>query len=175
MYGSKPGRTSLPPVPQKGSAAIDSADTTALGAFSSDLYTYAPVDDLLVANTGIGAGYADRGAYEFEDGLQVQVAAAAPNLDQVTFTATTTANPWSDGLTSTFDFGDGSSPVTTTATSVTHTYAAPGTYTLTLTGVATSHATYQSTVTVTITTEAEALSARRGRADRPADWPAQIS
>ena len=140
------------PVPQEGSAAIDSADTAALGAFSSDLYTDAPVDDLLVANTGTGVGYADRGAYEFEDGLQVQVAAAAPQLNQVTFTATTTANPWSDGLTSTFDFGDGSSPVTTTATSVTHTYAAPGTYTLTLTGVATSHATYQSTVTVTITT-----------------------
>lgn len=145
------------PVPQEGSPAIDSADAGILGAFVSDYYTYGPVDDLLVPNTGVGAGtgvgYVDRGAYEFEDGLQVQAEASAPAgplLNQVTLTADATANPWSDGLTSTFDFGDGSTPVTTTAASVTHTYAAPGTYTVTLTGVATSHAAFQSAVTVTI-------------------------
>ncbi len=49
---------------QTGSPLIDSADANAPGETATDVYGTPRLDDRMVANTGTGVGYYDRGAYE---------------------------------------------------------------------------------------------------------------
>ncbi len=58
---------------------------------------------------------------------------ASPTIGVPGTTVTFTNLSGGDFTSATWDFGDGSSPVTTNATTVQHTYAAPGNYTVTLT------------------------------------------
>ncbi|WP_042423563.1 PKD domain-containing protein [Streptacidiphilus anmyonensis] len=122
---------------------LDSADAAAPGELTTDYFGRPRVDDTLVPNTGTGAGYYDRGATELQDPWQGWTPKAAPAAvaygSTVSFT-TGDANPWHDVVTRTFDFGDGTEPVTTTDTVVRHTYGAvPGggskVYTVTVTEV----------------------------------------
>ena len=111
-------------VPAEGSPAIDSADATATDAPTLDYRGYARVDDPLVANTGTGSGYLDRGALEYVNpiaftGLTL-TPARGPYPLNITASATV-SNPW--GTASyTFNFGDGSATVTSDSPTATHTY-----------------------------------------------------
>ena len=119
-------------VPQEGSPAIDSADANAPGETALDLDGHPRVDDPLVPDTGTGpgggAGYYDRGAIEFQDPLHLALT-VGPSQGPAPLDVTATvglSNPWGTAVSSyTFDFGDGSAPVTTTSPSATHVYTAP--------------------------------------------------
>ena len=134
-YGSDPhpGWPGLLPT----SPAIDSADSSAPGELSTDVYGDARVDDPNVSNTGAGsATYHDRGAIEYVDPLAVGVSmnyqtATAPAT--VSADASVTTPGWSNVTSWTVDFGDGTSTTTSTSSDVPHTYTSPGTYTVTAT------------------------------------------
>ena len=127
------GETGLLPT----SAAIDSADSSAPGELSTDVYGAVRVDDPNVSNTGAGsATYYDRGANEYLDPLAVGVSmnyqtATAPAT--VSADASVTTPGWSNVTSWTVDFGDGTSTTTSTPSDVPHTYTSPGTYTVTAT------------------------------------------
>ncbi|MFC1438031.1 PKD domain-containing protein [Streptacidiphilus sp. N1-10] len=111
--------------PTEGSPAIDSADAAAAPAL--DLRGLARVDDPLVANTGTGTGYTDRGAYEAQNPLTFTSVDLTPAKGPYPLNVTATAavkNPWNVAITYTFDFGDGSTPVTSDSPTATHTYTA---------------------------------------------------
>ena len=123
---------------------IDSADADAPDEQPTDIAGEARVDDPLVANTGTGVGYYDRGAIEYQDPYTVAAVPAvtkgpAPLSETVTASE---SNPWHTAISDyTFDFGDGSAPVVSSSPSVSHTYPTAGTYTpkvtaTTATGVA---------------------------------------
>ncbi|MEZ0025447.1 PKD repeat protein [Kitasatospora sp. MAP12-15] len=135
-------------------AAIDSADATAPGELATDMYGNPRVDDPLVANTGTGVGYYDRGAFELQDPVWATITgqptlATGHPLDAAVQVAVNNAS-WGP-VTGTVDFGDGSPKATsvTGSTQLTHTYPGPGTYTLSLT-IADGTATRTATGTVTI-------------------------
>ncbi|MBW8796183.1 MAG: PKD domain-containing protein [Streptomyces sp.] len=115
---------------------IDSADADAPDELSTDFNGKPRVDDSLVADTGTGTGYYDRGATEYQDPYQVAPAVSvdkgpAPLSETITADET---NPWKTRITSyTFNFGDGSDPVVSATPSVTHAYAAIGSYPVTVT------------------------------------------
>lgn len=116
------------------SPLIDSANVNAPGHLDTDFLGNARIDDPLVADTGTGIGYADRGALEFTNPLKVS-ATAAPNPPTVRLPVTVTATPtatWSDKVTYTFDFGDGTPPVTGSAASVQHVYLAAESFRITV-------------------------------------------
>jgi Periplasmic copper-binding protein (NosD) len=112
------------------SPAIDSADANAPGELSTDVLDNPRADDPQVANIGTGAGYYDRGAFEFEAPLnQLTVSSAKQTgggpLD-VTFTVSIN-NPWADSATYTIYFGDGATQVVTTTSetfAVNHSFTA---------------------------------------------------
>ncbi|MFF7171870.1 PKD domain-containing protein [Streptomyces pseudovenezuelae] len=110
-------------LPTEHSPLIDSADSDAPGELSTDVGGHPRVDDPLVADTG--TGHDDRGATEFQDPFTVKGLTVSAGYVGVPGTATAQlGNPWSDsldGLTYTFDFGDGTT-VTSTTGSATHTY-----------------------------------------------------
>lgn len=127
-------------------SAIDSANSDAPGELSTDYYGNPRVDDPAVANTGAGTyTYYDRGTSEIEDPLTATFNQANPTLMPVstagTFDATVT-DSWGNAISEcTFDFGDGTSPVTVAAASggvcaAPHAYAETGQYTVTLTAEA---------------------------------------
>ncbi|MFJ9631574.1 PKD domain-containing protein [Streptomyces sp. NPDC101175] len=113
---------------------IDSADADAPGELATDLHGAQRVDDPLVADTGTGAGDYDRGATEVQDPLGLGIAGRSSEDVYVGVPVTFTAgfvNPWSDSLDGyryTFDFGDGTTTLSTTG-SVAHTYTQPTTST----------------------------------------------
>ena len=107
----------------EGSPAIDSADPTAPGELSTDLMHGARADDPLVANAG--TGFVDRGASEFEDPFQLNYPDVTPSQGPFPLPVTITAkidNPWSTPVSYSFEFGDGSAPVTSGSPVVQHTY-----------------------------------------------------
>ncbi|GAA0680468.1 hypothetical protein GCM10010193_37640 [Kitasatospora atroaurantiaca] len=139
--------------PSERAATIDSADANAPGELSTALDGKPRVDDPLVANSGTGSGYYDRGAIEVQDPLRLWMS-AAPTADdesplEVTVTGTL-SSPWAEITQSSVDFGDGTAPVGLPAFPVKHTYGAPGTYTVTATATNGLGATRTSTSVVTV-------------------------
>ena len=117
--------TGVLPYPGEGYPGIDSADADAPGELATDINGSPRVDDPLVADTGTGSGYYDRGATEFQNPLRYYAPAVAPQDTEVGYPVTVTAgdyDPWGTPVTRTFDFGDGTPDVTTTAASVQHIY-----------------------------------------------------
>ncbi len=117
---------------QQRAPLIDSADALAPDELSIDASGKARVDDPVVADTGTGVGYYDRGATDYQDPYKVTLvlsAAKGPGPLVETVTAGE-SNPWHTKIGSyTFDFGDGSDPVVSTSPTATHTYTALGSYT----------------------------------------------
>lgn len=128
---------------------IDSANADAPGETATDYQGHSRLDDPLVANTGTGnVSYYDRGATETEDPYTalptVSVAMGPAPLTETVSAAET--NPWHTQIASyTFDFGDGSTPVTTSTPSTTHTYTALGTYRVSVTATAANGTAFTST------------------------------
>ncbi|MEY9842461.1 PKD domain-containing protein [Streptacidiphilus sp. EB103A] len=114
--------------PAEHSPLIDSGDQNAPGEASTDRMGNARIDDPLVPNTGTGAGYVDRGAFEFQDPYSLSVAS---NLSQgpaplkVTATAVE-SNPWNVKAAFSFDFGDGGAAVQSSSPTATYTYTRAG-------------------------------------------------
>ena len=140
--------------PTEGSPAINSADASAPGEYSTDFFGGPRDNDPSDPDTGTGVGYYDRGAVEVQDPIGISVAPGeqwgAGSLTD-TFTVSQTATPWSSTVTYRYDFGDGSSAVTSASTTATHTYTAPGTYTTTVT--ATDGANGQAAATTSVKVE----------------------
>lgn len=90
------------------SPAVDSADANAPGEMSTDVVGNARQDDPQATNTGTGAGYYDRGAYELQAPLTNLTITAARQTGggplDVTFTVSI-SNPWADLATYTIYFG----------------------------------------------------------------------
>jgi hypothetical protein len=119
---------------------IDSADANAPGELPTDYNGKPRVDDPLVADTGVGSPAPDRGAFEREDTFDLANAitvspASGPASLTVSYTrGSAPISTWSEPVTLTANFGDGSADVPVDAGgTVTHTYAAPSTYTVTTT------------------------------------------
>jgi PKD repeat protein len=148
------GATSLNVTP-----LIDSADADAPDELSTDFAGKPRVDDPLVADTGTGAGYYDRGAVEYQDPYRLAPAVSvskgpAPLSETITADET---NPWKTQITRySFDFGDGSDPAVSATPSVTHTYAAIGPYTVTVTATTTAEASIAGSKKAYVTVAAEA-------------------
>ncbi|MEY9965623.1 hypothetical protein ABIA33_003669 [Streptacidiphilus sp. MAP12-16] len=124
------------PVLAAGSPAIDSADAGAPGETTTDITEYPRIDDPGVANTGTGSGTYDRGAYEFHDPFTLDpIQPMAVTADPVPVTVTVpTTNPWGTSASYSFDFGDGTTGVSSSP-SIVHSFenATPGRQTLTVT------------------------------------------
>ncbi len=137
------------------SPVIDSANSDAPGELATDFAGNARVDDLNVTDTGVGtsADY-DRGAYEYQDPFAATGSTVlAMNLQATdAFSATAAVDmavePWGD-VEYTYDFGDGTTAVSTSSASDTHHYAKLGTYTVTVTGVDAAGGTQSVTSSVT--------------------------
>ncbi|MFE4976400.1 PKD domain-containing protein [Kitasatospora sp. NPDC056651] len=116
------------------SAAIDSAGPDLPGVPPVDLLGHGPVAHPDAGRTGPD-GVRDRGAYEVVGLQDVRLetrgvehppsTGPAPFAVELTATAT---NTWNTKLDYTFDFADGTAPVTSAEPTVRHTYAAPGSY-----------------------------------------------
>lgn len=129
-----------------GAAAIDSADSSAPGELATDLSGNPRVDDPLVTNTGAGTyGYFDRGARETQDPMYITRQPTWPTKMPLatlgTFAASVGDNWAGIGIaTCTYDFGDGSSPVTVTPAngvcSAQHAYSTAAGYKIRLTAKA---------------------------------------
>lgn len=137
-------------------AATDSADANAPGELPVDLTGRPRVDDPMVANTGTGVGYYDRGAVEAQDPLVVTSmnlsAAQAPTGGVIT-AAPVVSSSWApSGVTGTVDFGDGTTPTPFSGLSATvpHTYTTPGKYTVTTTVTDTLGTTRSAALAITI-------------------------
>ena len=162
-----------------GSAAVDSADSSATGFPATDQAGNPLADDAIVPDTGAGTpAYADRGALEFQpvagatdypphatmvlDPAAVNVPPSTP----VTADASGSSDADVNGIASyTFDFGDGTVVGPQAAATATHTYAATGTFTVTVTVTDTAGQTDTATAQeiVSTRTAADLL----GRADEP--------
>ena len=114
---------------KEGSVLIDSGDADAPDQPATDLYNRPRTDDPLVANTGTGDGYVDRGAFEFQNPFTLIDTPETPTQGPGPLLVTVSSNIvnlWNtQGVLYSFSFGDGS-PATTPSTSSTagHTYAA---------------------------------------------------
>lgn len=116
--------------PSEGSPEVDSGD--AAHAAATDLVGNPRVDDPLVANTGTGVGYVDRGAYEYQDPIAmlpitVKHTAGGGPLDNDVTAGVSAA--WSNQITYTYNFQDGSPAKTVTSgltDTVTHDFAIAG-------------------------------------------------
>jgi hypothetical protein len=115
--------------PSEGSPEVDSGDAAHVPA--TDILGLARVDDPLVTNAGSGTGYADRGAFEYQDPIAMipmtvkHVAGGSP-LDISISSGVKAA--WSNQITYTYDFRDGAPQTVTSGltTSMTHDYAQAG-------------------------------------------------
>ncbi|MFC1400630.1 MULTISPECIES: hypothetical protein [Streptacidiphilus] len=121
----------LSATPVEGSPVIDSGDADAPGESSTDYRGQPRVDDLLVANTGTGNGYVDRGGMEYQDRFSASATTTTTGLGDQTYplavtTTTSVNNPWSEGATYSYDYGDGTRPtVTRDPSPQQHTYTGP--------------------------------------------------
>ncbi|GAA5193856.1 hypothetical protein GCM10023322_56790 [Rugosimonospora acidiphila] len=153
----------LPPAqaPAEHSTLIDSGDANAPGQLTADILGIPRTDDPLVDDTGTGSPAPDRGAYELQDPMHLtdtmtpaQPKAIVPVDVSVTVTSPATSG-WSQPISFSVDFGDGSAsvPVTSGGT-VTHTYSTSGQYTETTTatdpGGARETVTHQVTAGTTV-------------------------
>ncbi|HEX6521418.1 MAG TPA: PKD domain-containing protein [Streptosporangiaceae bacterium] len=126
--------------PPEGSPLIDSADCAAPGELATDISGNPRVRDPLVAATGTGTCYADRGAHERQDSIAPS-GSVTPSSHQgsVPFSVTVTmaaaaTSPWNEPVSYAVDFGDGGGPSPVAASSTTsHVYTTPGVYTITMT------------------------------------------
>ncbi|MFB7619501.1 PKD domain-containing protein [Kitasatospora sp. NPDC056181] len=116
-------------------ALIDSADPQAPGVPATDLLGHSAVDHPDVANTGPAGSFRDRGAYEVvgldDVRLEARGTVYEPPTGPAPFTVelkATATNTWPTKLAYTFDFGDGTAPVTTADATVRHTYTTPAEY-----------------------------------------------
>ncbi|WP_405360641.1 PKD domain-containing protein [Kitasatospora sp. NBC_00085] len=123
------------PTLDNSSSVIDSGDPVPPRG-NVDLAGNYATDHPLVANSGPNGGFRDRGAYEVQGLLGVELKAAGTVHPEPTgpgpLTVDLTAvadDKWHSALTYTFDFGDGSAPVTTPEKTVRHTYTKAGGYT----------------------------------------------
>ncbi|PAZ14614.1 hypothetical protein CLM62_18470 [Streptomyces sp. SA15] len=138
---------------------IDSADADTPDELSTDFGGKPRVDDPLVADTGTGPGYYDRGAVEYQDPYRLAPAVSvskgpAPLSETITADET---NPWKTQITRyTFDFGDGSDPAVSATPSVTHTYSAIGPYTVTVTATTAAGASIAGSAKAYVTVAADA-------------------
>lgn len=115
--------------PAEHSALVDSADATAPDVPDVDINGNPRRDDPLVANTGTGSGFVDRGAFERQDPFSVQVQSATQAPVGGTVNVSVTAStPWGSITGYIVDFGDGTPPVHSTTLPVPHAYAATGFY-----------------------------------------------
>jgi hypothetical protein len=121
---------------------IDSADANAPGELSTDLDGKPRVDDPLVADTGVGSPAPDRGAFEHQDTIDLSNAitltpASGPASLTVSYTlGSGPISTWSEPVTLTVNFGDGTADVPVDAgATLTHTYAGPSNYTVTTTAI----------------------------------------
>ncbi|MBR7833604.1 right-handed parallel beta-helix repeat-containing protein [Actinospica durhamensis] len=119
-------------------ASIDSANSDAPGELSTDILDRPRNDDPDVANTGTGTfGYYDRGDEETVESISNAPAANWPEqapVGGVGTYAVTASDGWGNAFTCTYDFGDGSAPVTVTPDasgmcSAQHAFSATGSYT----------------------------------------------
>jgi len=116
---------------QEGAPTIDSGDANAPDEPATDLQGNPRVDDPLVANTGTGDGYVDRGAFEFENPLTLSDVSATPDEGPAPLKTTLTtvvSNPWNtQGVTYGFNPGDDAGwPLNSAEPSATWTYATIG-------------------------------------------------
>ena len=124
-------------VENESSPVINGANSNAPDEPSTDFLGNARVYDPNVAETGAGTPGYDRGAYQYVETLSAghpAVPSTAPSGAAVTIDAPSMTDNWANATyTYVYDFGDGTSDVTTSGTTVTHTYASPGDYTATVT------------------------------------------
>lgn len=111
------------------------------------------------AGATTGPGAAGRGVAQSQDPFQLKGLDRTPNKGPAPLPVTLTAvtdNPWSTPVSYTFDFGDGTAPVTSGAATVQHTYTSPSEvddrYVATVTATLPSGATYRTTGDVMVTT-----------------------
>jgi parallel beta-helix repeat protein len=140
-----------------GSPAVDSANSAASGHASTDAGGAARVDDLTVANTGVGPrAYDDRGAFERQPEPVPPTAALSVTPDSgvidLDVTADASGSADVDGTIASyrFDFGDGSPSGPQSSPTAAHTYRATGTYTVRLTVTDDDGLTATTTRTVTV-------------------------
>jgi len=166
--------------PSEGSPAIDSANCDAPGYTSTDFSGSMRLADPLATDASLGNGtcHGDRGAFERQDSiaLNIQVAPgsmtlAAGTAATVTLTGSSATSSWGEPVTYKADFGDGSPPEVITVAGVStptasHVYTATGTHTITVTAADTSGVskTMQQAVTV-YTAAAPTLSLRASQFD----------
>ena len=120
------------------SPLIDSANADAPLVPALDYNGHPRVDDPLVANTGTGDGYVDRGAIERQNPLQlgtVKLSPAEGPAPLPVVASVTANNPWdTQGVLYSFDFGDGTGATTPSSEpTANHTYTATGSYSVTVT------------------------------------------
>ncbi|WP_441250161.1 PKD domain-containing protein [Kitasatospora sp. McL0602] len=111
--------------------ATDSADASAPGELTTDVYGHRRVDAPVRDNSGTGVGYYDRGAAELEEYADRVNLDASPAVGPYPLPVTVTAKAtqyWPGATTYTYDFGDGSDPLVTTDAEVQHVYRSKGTY-----------------------------------------------
>ncbi|MER5637598.1 PKD domain-containing protein [Kitasatospora sp. NPDC002227] len=120
-------------VPTAASGSTDSANASAPGELTTDLFGKPRVDDPQAAN---GAnGFHDRGAAELQAYSRLDLGVdfgKGPRPLTVTVTATAAQN-WPDTTTYTYDFGDNSTPLVTTDAKVQHQYLTNGEFHVTVT------------------------------------------
>ena len=120
------------------SPLIDSANADAPLVPALDYNGHPRVDDPLVANTGTGDGYVDRGAIERQNPLQLGTVKLSPTEGPAPLpvvASVTANNPWdTQGVLYSFDFGDGTGATTPSSEpTANHTYTATGSYSVTVT------------------------------------------
>jgi hypothetical protein len=150
-------RAALVTSPDFAAAAVDSADATAPGELDTDILGRGRADDPLVADTGTGVGYVDRGAMEAHNTFSNTVQRIDRVGARVVDLVTGASESWPLPMSVTVDWGDGRTGefdgVTPAFLSTPHTYARAGRYTITTTRRTSSgSSTYTETFTQTLYT-----------------------
>ena len=115
------------------SPVVNSANSDAPGELPTDVNGRTRLDDPLVPDTGAGTySYYDRGAAQIQPSLDTTLTTTANGVLGVTVKSVAwSSSGWS------FDFGDGTGPVSGSYGVASHTYAKPGTYTINVSGTST--------------------------------------
>ena len=115
------------------SPVVNSANSDAPGELAIDINGKPRVNDPLMPDTGAGTySYYDRGAAQIQPTLNTALTTTAEGALGVTVKSVAwSSSGWS------FDFGDGSAPVSGSYGVASHSYAKPGTYTINVSGTST--------------------------------------